>query len=493
MLKNYLCFLFLFFPLATYSQDLLDYRFDFFGSITTGQFTPFWMTSNTYGTIPLLPNNGYIRGDLKWEHFSDDVKFEMEADVLTAARHTSSLWFQQLYAAVFYRNVCFSLGAKERYISMLDKNLSMGDMTFSTNARPIPEFNFSFPNYIDLPYSKGYLQFKADFAVGRFMDSNYILRTKNPKASYTSGVLLHHKSLFIKWEDPTGRFPFFGIIGLEHAAQWGGTSSGYGKNPTSLKDFVRILFAESGGSGSDLGSQANVLGNHLGTYNIKIAYNSVMFQTALYKQHYFEDNSGTELANWRDGIWGGELTFFSQPFLKKIVFEYLQTTNQSGPFHFPYGKLSDDGKEGMLYDWVLYPNARGGGGDDYYNHYFYGWSYFGQAIGSPLLTSPEYNSDRALGFKNTRVKAVHFGLEGQLSPEFAYRTLFTKMSGWGTHGHPFLKKEDNFSSLLEGIYRPNNVEGWQFGVQLSFDSGDLYGNSLGCSLKISKEGIMGKR
>jgi len=480
MLKKYTCFLLLFFVYTAYSQDILNYRFDAFASASTGKYTPFWMTSNTNGAVPLRPNNGYLQGDLLWKHsFHNDIKLEAEADILTAAKHTSSVWIQQLYAAVSYRNIYFYVGAKERYNSMLDKNLSMGDMTFSTNARPIPEINFAFPNYTNFPFTKEYIQFKGDFALGKSFDNDYIRRTKAPDAPYCVDILFHHKSLFLKWEDPIGHFPFLGILGLEHAAQWGGWTSvgNFGQNPDSFRDLIRIILCDSGDSRSIEGEQINVLGNHVGTYNVKIAYKDKKFQAALYKQHYFDDNSGLELANWRDGIWGGELTFFNQPFLQKIVLEYLQTTNQSGPLHF------------LFYDKILYPNSRGGGNDDYYNNYMYsvGWSYFGRGIGNALLTSPEYNDDHTFGFKNNRVKAIHLGLEGRIASEFYYRALFTEMRDWGTMSKPFIKRKDNFSSLLECIYSPKKLEGWRFTLQTSFDNGDMYGDNFGCSLKISKE------
>ena len=489
MLKKYISFLLLLFSFTCYSQDTLDYRLAFFGTASSGKYTPFWITSNTYGTVPLRANSGYIRGDLAWKHsFLSDIKLEAEADVLTAAKNTSSIWIQQLYAAAAYRNIYFFVGAKERYNSMLDKDLSMGDMTCSTNARPIPEINLAFPNYTNLPFTKGYLQFKADFAVGKSFDNNYILRTKdayglavkNLEPLYTINMLWHHKSLFLKWEDTSGRFPFVGILGLEHAAQWAGwTNFGkFGQMPNTFKDLIRVVLAQNGDSHSILGEQINVLGNQLGTYNIKIAYKNKKFQAALYKQHYFDDKSGTELANWRDGIWGGEITFLNQPFLKKVVLEYLQTTNQSGPLHF------------LFYDVKLFPNARGGGDDDYYNDYCYisGWSYFGRSIGNALLTSPEYNANHALGFENNRVKALHLGLKGNITSEFSYRTLFSGMYGWGTSYLPFTKRKDNFSSLIECNYQPEKRKGWQIGIQAAFDTGDLYGNNFSCSLKISKSG-----
>ena len=486
MLKKNTCFLLLFFAYTTYSQDVINYRFDVFGSANTGEHTPFWITSNTYGTVPLQSNNGYIRGDLFWKHsFSNKIKIEAEADIITAAKHSSTVWIQQLYGAVSYRNIYFYIGVKERYNSMLDKNLSVGDMTFSTNARPIPEINLSFPNYTSVPYTKEFLQFKADFAVGKSFDNDYIRRTKTADALYSVDMLWHHKSLFFKLEDPSDRFPFLGIFGIEHAAQWAGWSNvgDSGKAPASLKDFVRVVLCKSGDSNANEGENINVLGNHLGTYNFKLAYKNKNIQAALYKQHFFDDNSGLELANWRDGIYGGEFTFFNKPFLKKIVVEYLQTTNQSGSTHF------------LFYDRKLYPNVRGGGSDDYYNNFFYvtGWSYFGRGIGSALLTSPEYNDDHTLGFKNNRIKAIHLGLEGKITADLSYRTLFTKIYGWGTMNNPFLKRKDNFSSLIECIYKPDKLAGWQIALQASFDKGAIYGDNFGGSLKISKAGLIGGR
>jgi len=491
MLKKYISFLLLLFSFTCYAQDTLDYRLDLFGSACSGKYTPFWITSNTYGIVPIQPNNGYVRGDLAWKHsFLNDIKSEAEADVLTAAKNTSSVWIQQLYVLAAYRNIRLFIGAKEQYNSMLDKDLSMGDMTYSGNARPIPEINFAFPNYTNLPFTKGYLQFKGDFAVGKSFDNNYILRTKdayglavnNPEPLYTINMLWHHKSLFLKWEDPNDRYPFYAVLGLEHAVQWAGWTNIYnfGQMPNTLKDLIRVVLSQSGDSRSILGEQINVLGNQLGTYNIKVAYKNKKFMATLYKQHYFDDKSGVEIANWRDGIWGGEFTFLDQPFLKKIVLEYLQTTNQSGPLHF------------LFYDVQLYPNARGGGNDDYYNDYCYisGWSYFGRSIGNALLTSSEYNDNHALGFENNRIKAIHLGLEGKITSEFSYRTLFTGMYGWGTSYMPFAERKNNFSALIECNYQPAKPESWQIGLQASFDAGNLYGNNFGCSLKISKSGII---
>jgi hypothetical protein len=388
-----------------------------------------------------------------------------------------------LYADVSYQEIHLTVGAKEQCGSMLDKNLSQGDFTYSGNARPIPEVNIHLPHFTTVPFTKAVLEFKANFAVGKSFDNDYILRTKNPNSMYATGLLWHRKSLFFKLEDPNEKIPLSFIFGLDHAAQWGGwTSHGdFGKIPDSFKDFIRIVLAKSGDENAILGDQINVLGNHGGTINVKFGYKAKDFQAFAYKQHFYDDNSGLEYANWRDGIWGGEISFLNQSFLKKVVLEYLQTTNQSGPMHF------------LEYDLPGF-HPRGGGNDDYYNHDFYasGWSYFGRSLGNPLLTSPEYNDDGALYFKNNRLKSIHLGMEGNVSSELSYRTLFTGMQAWGRMRFPFLERKNNFSTLIECSYKPENLNGWMVGIQLAFDKGNLYGDNFGCSLKVSRYGVIGR-
>ncbi|GHT27314.1 hypothetical protein FACS189432_03570 [Bacteroidia bacterium] len=465
------------------AQEGITYRLDAFGSLSSGNYTPFWIISNTYGVVPLKPNNGYLRGDVAWnQSFGKDIKLEAGIDLITAAKHTSDFWIQQLYAGLAYRNIHLTIGEKELYNSLLDNNLSQGDFNFSNNARPISEINISFPHFTTVPYTKGRLKFKADFAIGKFLDKNYVLRTKNQDAPYSVDMLLHHKSLFFRLEDPKEKFPFLLTFGLSHSVQWGGwtSSDNLGQLPESIKDFFKIVFPSSGDENAPDGDQINILGNHLGAIDVWLGYKSTNFQVSAYKQNFYEDNSGLEYANWRDGIWGGEITFFDRPFLKKAVLEFMQTTNQSGPLHF------------LFYDTNLVPGARGGGNDDYYNNYCYvnGWSYFGKSIGNPLLTSPEYNGDGTVHFKNNRLKSIHLGVEGKIAPALSYRTLFTGMYAWGTMNTPFLKKKNNFSALLECNYEPQKWKDWKMGFQLAFDKGSLYGDNFGCSLKVSKSGII---
>ncbi|MDR0686008.1 MAG: capsule assembly Wzi family protein [Dysgonamonadaceae bacterium] len=457
----------------------INYDVESFGSTATGELTPFWMVSNNYGIVPLKPNNAYLKGTVKYQNDLGALKLQAGVDAVTAEQHTSNLRLHQLYMDVSYRKLQLTVGSKEYYNSFLDRKLSQGDMCFSGNSRPNPEALLGFPEYADVPLTKGILKVKADFAVGKSLEDDYILRAKNQGATYTTGVLYHHKSLFLKIDIPEGKIPLTLTAGLVHAAQWGGwvSSGDVHKQPASFQDFIRIVMCSSGGESASEGDRINVLGNHLGTMNARLDYKKNGFGIAVYKQHFFDDKSGLEYANWRDGIWGGEICFPNR-LIEKVVIEYLHTKNQSGPFHF-----------------IVYDNRyhyRGGGQDEYYNNgaYAQGWSYFGRTIGNPLLTSPEYNKDGDLYFKNNRVESTHAGISGKLLPDLSYRILLTHMSGYGSMGNPFLTKKNSFSFLTECSYVPAAWHGWMLGLQLASDYGSLYGNSFGGSLKIAKRGII---
>ncbi|MDR3340974.1 MAG: capsule assembly Wzi family protein [Candidatus Symbiothrix sp.] len=464
-----------------HAQEKIDYRLDAFGLFGAGDYTPFWIAGNTNGIVPLKPNNAYLRGNLAWDHsFGKDITLKAGIDGITAANHTSSAWLHQLFADVSFRKIHLTLGMREPNRSPLEKSLSQGDLLYSGNARPIPEININIPEFTTIPFTKGLLQFKADFAVGKSLDNKYILRAKQENGSYVKNVLWHHKSLYFKLEDSNKKIPMSFTFGLEHGTQWGGWTStqDFGNQPDSFKDFIRVVLGEEGGENANVGDQINVLGNHAGTIYVGWAYQTGDFQTTLYKQHYFEDKSGVEYANWRDGVWGGSISFFKLACVQKVLVEFLQTTNQSGPMHF------------LDYDPSL--NVRGGGSDSYYNNFCYvtGWSYFGRGLGNPLLTSPEYNTDGSLAFKNNRVKSIHLGLEGKIIPSLSYRTLFTGMQSWGTMGNPFLERKDNFSALIACLYEPKHFSGWKIGIQFALDKGKIYGDNIGASLTLSKSGLI---
>ena len=138
------------------------------------------------------------------------------------------------------------------------------------------------------------MQVKGDFAVGRSFDKDYLANFTNNKQTYVDNVLWHHKSLFVQIKDTRNDFPLSGVIGVQHWAQWGGTSTNpkIGKQPQSIKDLIRVICGSEGGGDATVSDQINVLGNHYGSYDFKLAFTQPNWQVSAYYQHFFEDKSG---------------------------------------------------------------------------------------------------------------------------------------------------------------------------------------------------------
>ena len=475
-----------FFSVSALAQegDATLYNIEVYGSAASGSTTPFWLVSNRYGVVPLEAGNGFLRsGVFHSSSIGRDFHFNAGLDLVGAVPRQKNVFIQQLYAEIGYKSIALSIGSKERYNSIIDRQLSSGDMILSPNARPLPEININIAEFTAAPFTNGWLHIKGDFAVGRSFDSEYLRDFTSSQYTYIEDVLWHHKSFFVRILDSNNDSPLSATLGLTHWAQWGGTSTDnrIGQQPQSFKDFIRIVKGSEGGSNATISDQINVLGNHYGSYYGQLQYkttNDIIAQ--VYHQHFFDDKSGIELYNKLDGLWGVQLDLPQTQWLRKIVVELLTTKHQSGPFHF------------IEFDRELYPDGRGGGFDDYYNNgeYTTGVSYFNRAIGSPLITSPEYNNDGRLGFPNNRVQAWHLGAEGNITPQLSYRTLFTFMEGWGRSFKPFRDKKSSTSTLVELSYSHHRLSDWIFKSAVSFDTGDMVESNAGFSLSVSKRGIL---
>lgn len=466
----------------TDTPTIFSYRVEAFGSAASGDNTPFWQVSNRYGVVPLEAGNGYLRAGAFYDGLLGKAFYwSAGADLVASAPRYRNVYVQQLYAEIGFQALVLSIGSKERYTSLWNKSLSSGDLVLSPNARPIPEINLSFPEFTVIPYTKGWLQMKFDFAAGRSFDTDYLRDFANEEQQYNEKTLWHHKSGYLQLKDTRNRFPLSFVFGLQHWAQWGGTSTNpqIGKQPQSLKDFFKIVMGKEGGSGATEIDIANALGSHSGSYDFKLGFTQHRWAAYAYHQRYLDDKSGMRLQNGMDGLWGLQLDVNAFPWIRTFVMEYLETRNQSGPFHF------------IDFDHDAHP-GRGGGKDDYYNNgeYTTGVSYFNRGIGTPIVPSPEYNTDGVLGFRNNRVRAWHFGLEGALSPLLDYRILITDMNSWGTHERPFLNKKNGISGLLEVSYCHPRLHGWLFTGSLGIDRGSMYGKSFGFGLRVAKRGML---
>ena len=157
--------------------------------------------------------------------------------------------------------------------------------------------------------------------------------------------------------------------------------------PRSFSDFLRVFTAKSGDKDAIDHEQLNALGNHLGSHNFGLDVDLSKVRTSVYWQTIFEDSSGREFRNIKDGLWGISIRSKDKNrLINGLVYEFLNTTDQSGP-NDSYWIL--DGIKyfypvpGGKYHWPV-------GNDNYFNNgiYRFGWTFRDMVLGTPLITSP---------------------------------------------------------------------------------------------------------
>lgn len=473
--------LLLFWGTSAYSQNLKipDYSFETGALAAAGKQTPFWLISNQNGMITSNRINAWIRLGLK-THLSNrkEVDYDYGLDIIDRQSNaTNKLYLNQAYIRLKLYFINFQAGSMVEKFGNQDSSLSSGGLLWSGNARPIPKITMIVPEFTAVPFTQGYLEFKGGISHGWFGDNQFI-----------NDSWLHHKYLYLRLG---GRLPVHLHFGLHHFAQWGGTSTdpAVGKLTGNFSDFIKVFFAKNGDHNAISNEQLNALGNHLGSRNFGIDVDLPNLKAGFYWQTIFEDSSGREFMNIKDGLWGVYLRMKDKDrFINGLVYEFVNTTDQSGP-NDSYWLL--DGIKyyypvpGGKYHWPI-------GNDDYFNNYLYqfGWTYNGMTIGTPLITSPEMqkiDKNESEYIWNNKVICHHFGLEGKYR-DIHYKMLATYTLNYGTNFHPFEKALPQFSFLLE-TQIPNKLPWGIIGsLKLGVDFGKLYGNNAGLLLSLLKKG-----
>ncbi|MCD8282845.1 MAG: capsule assembly Wzi family protein [Prevotella sp.] len=486
------------------------------GSLSDGV-TPLWLNANKYGLSSLEETNGYLRVSALRPAERDDARrwrWGYGVDVAVAGNYTSTLVVQQAYAELAWGHGLLSVGSKEEPVELKNNRLSSGSQTLGNNARPVPQVRLSLPDYWTIPGLKRWVHVKAHIAYGRFTDDRWqrhftkearqtaLDEGKNKdlrRGRYCTDVLYHSKAVYLKIGNENKCLRHFSLeLGAEMACQFGGTihyvnSSGNLttlKNPTGISSYIHAL--TSGGQDVTDGTYPNEEGNHLGQAMARLNYDDDACGVSLYFDHFFEDLSGMILLDYdgygegddwnthvehkyyrfplKDFMVGAELRLKYTNVVKNIVFEYLITKFQSGPYNHDRTQNISDHLAGA---------------DDYYNHSMYNsWQHWGQVMGNPLYLSPIYNEDGLILVANNRFKALHLGFDGSPFKHLDYRFLASWQAGWGTYSYPYTKRKTEFSAMLEASYSFKND--WQCTAAVGLDRGEIRGNNVGFQLSVSK-------
>jgi hypothetical protein len=347
--------------------------------------TPFWQYAHTRGRYrPGSTLNGVMGAALRLPfRGGDGLDWSVGAEAvgrLSDATNTGHLL--QLYGRLQYRGLRLSVGRFSDRMGLNPPTLSLGSMTVSRNAPPVPRVMVSAPSFLDVPGTGGHLQVRGRWSDGRLgadraVDAPYL----HQKAFYVRGVA----------------GPVSVVAGVEHNAIWGGEGQSH-----TLTDYLRLV----GGSQAGTESDANRVGNSVAAYDLALRYAPGDWQIQGYRQFYLEDTVSMRLRSPWDGLWGLSLRQTDgRSGLDRVVYEFVNTIQQDALAGAPPGRAS------------------------YYNHFIYqsGWTYEDAVLGSPLMVfAPGRNE-----VVNNMVVAHHLGLGGAPTARFDYAVRLTYSRNYG--------------------------------------------------------------
>lgn len=462
---------------------------------------PFWGVSNRRGIVPenlltggnrLLSGQGDNRSGLTGLltagaelMYVTRPGIVLSGGLSVAGYGTLDTWngmIDRLHFGISWKKLHLDLGMKDRIFDMgpagfrSDGNdvdiagefnglsLTGGDIIYTGNARNLPGYNLS-TDFIYIPWTRKILAFKANFADYMMIDNRY-----------TDKTLLHNEALFVKIT-PVKQLSL--TLGVEMWSQWSGTSPVYGKQPSSFKDYMRVVLGQSGGEDATISDQINILGNHLGRELIRIDWMTDDFILTLQHDIPFDDRSGMRFQNFPDGANTLNFSFRDRDrWVTDLLFEFVSTKSQSGPSH----NDPDD------------PKIVLGGNDNYFNNgeYKSAWTYYGRTIGIPLFTPmpvTENSDGQVWGICNNRITAYHFGIRGKAARKIPYKFLFTYSRNFGQYSQRltmFNSVPEQFSMALEcEIPHLTMKLPLSLGIGLYGDFGQVYQDSFGVTVRLS--------
>lgn len=446
--------------------------------LSTSGITPFWLRSNQYGIVHLSSPILTFRGSAHKEY--DSTKNENQKlkkfgygygfwGVANVGKQ-SALLLPEAYLKVRYGAFEFYGGRRREIMGLVDTTLSSGSYIWSGNALPMPKIQVSIPNYTSI-IGHGLISVKGAYVHGWFNNDRPI----------TKHVKLHQKSFYARLGKDNWKIRMY--AGFNHNVQWGGESPFYsidGKLPDGFKNY---LFAVTGKRGAIRNSpqtsdfDANRVGNHLGTIDIGMDIKFINADLFLYRQNIYEDGSLFYLNNITDGMNGISIKFKNSQFIKKIGFEYLNTTSQGGNvFAFLNGE----------------PNELRGT-DNYFNNSQFadGWTYKKNIIGTPFIQNSYLNfkaSDKLKDFfiENNRIKIFNISAVGAFRKDltFSFRSSFSTNNG--TYSEPIDNPKKQLSTIFSLTKSNFYFKKTTLNLGLSFDSGSLFKSSFGTSIRIIK-------
>lgn len=447
---------------------------------------PFWMRTNKFGAVPLKGFSSIYGATASKDYNSDKEKFDwgfgLDAQLFVGKNGGPLLI--EAYVKAKIKSFQIKIGRSKDVIGIMDTTLSSGSFSVSGNALGIPKVEVSVPEYVELPFTKGVIFFKGNFAYG-LVGNEPIAQLSYIKAN-TAFTNFHQKSLYVRIGREDSKFKVSG--GFNHNVTWGDENEYF--RDWNLSSFSTLLKATTGGV-----YKKSKIGNHVGSIDQKVEYGFGNAELGAYHQFFYEVGGLAHLNNLKDGLWGLEIRnkdalnkkIAGRCFIwNKFLFEFLATKSQGGELD---AKITPSGDE------------------DYYNNYLYlnGWKYHSENLGNNFVTNKDYmRKDLPVrdyeSHGNNRLYLFHFGTDISLGKT----NIITKLSysnNFGTYGTspegnttgsirtigppPYFSRVNQFSGYLKinrWIKNFNNI-----GLEFSLDNGELLYNSVGLGVSFTRK------
>ncbi|MEX0609603.1 MAG: capsule assembly Wzi family protein [Balneolaceae bacterium] len=439
---------------------------------------PFWLHANRDGTIDQSSANAllYVDGS-SYLYKGRDFSVETGGRFISRYSDDSAINFNELYVHATAYSFKLSAGRFIDPLASKEDELSTGSFMISRNATPIPKVAFYTDGFTGVPGTQGIIRYNALFAHGWFEDDRYV-----------QSPYLHQKYFYLSI-----KYAFFDAVGgIVHNVQWAGESQNpnVGQLPSGWDTFSTVVFAR-GSKNEDApgGEQTNAVGNSVAAYDFSLGLFFKDFDMRAYRLFYLEDKVSTRFRSPWDGVWGLTIKPKNIPLVKNFLWEHINTKRQDSFDFEPYGTSR------------------------YYNNFIYrtGWTYNRRVIGNPLLLSDGADGSDDYPVYNNIIIGHHFGISGSLLADINFTIKYTFTRNYGVFEEQIITqyhysecsdipdticadlrpleevKKINHSFILEVSSTIPNNESIKYGVSLTSDFGELYGDRLGLMVNLEWE------
>jgi hypothetical protein len=434
---------------------------------------PFWLYANsdarlrTNSSFNSLLNVGFTD---RLTSESQRIQLQAGADLFSRLSDTqNTLHFQQLYLQADFWILQLKAGNFYDPIGLNESDLSIGSMMVSRNATPMPRIRLSTPDYISVPGTNDFLQFKARYSEG-ILESDRIIPDAN----------LHQKYLYLRLH-PHDRVYLYG--GIVHNLVWGGSDETGRRFFSTFGNYLRSVMGIPREGGP------TPAGNTVAAYDFAAEYNSDAYHIKASRLFYLEDMISARFRSPWDGVWGLQVSKQEQVgYLHSIHYQHINTKRQDSRGGQPPGRAR--------YYWNV--------------HYQTGWTYQGSVLGIPLI---QFDENKVLG--NNMVVGHHLGLSGKVQENLTYKAFFTYTRNYGNclDVQPDFERfnqclipsdqdldeitivplnqlrRDQHSIMFQFFYRLPALANLQVHLKLATDTGRLYDERIGVMAGFRWDGI----